>query len=85
MQTPHSTRTYESTSEAPIVPNIADRTQTEETRTGSRFTRPETPPARTDGGRGRTDDRFDLPPTTDYAAGYTRDREEIEPGVADIR
>ena len=45
--------------------------------------------ARTDGGRAPARETprrpFDRPPSTDHAAAYCRDTEEIEPGVPDLR
>ena len=63
------------TTDAPIVPYVAD--ETAPTRTPSITTA-------SDGGRpaGRP---FDRPPRTDHATEYTRDEEEIEPFVADLR
>lgn len=85
MQTSHPTRPSESTSDAPLVPNLEGRTHTKTRQTDPANEQKETQPTRTDGGRGRTGYRFDPSPKTDYAERYTRDREEIEPGVADIR
>lgn len=59
------------TPDAPLVPPI-DTDATE-------------PTARTDGGRDPPENAFDRPPRTDYASEYTRDEEEIEPFVADLR
>lgn len=69
MQDRNSTRPYRPPTDAPIVPYTPDGTR-----------RP-----RTDGGPKRTRPRFEPPPETDYAEPYTRDYEEIEPGVADLR
>lgn len=60
------------TPDAPLVPQMPDAD--------------EPTPVSADGGRRRRQERpFDRPPRTDYAADYTRDEEEIEPGVADLR
>lgn len=42
-------------------------------------------PLASDGGRRPSARPFDRPPRTDYATEYTRDEEEIEPFVADLR
>jgi hypothetical protein len=76
------------TTDAPIVPAVtttADRTTadrtTAERSTATRSSQPTSASkeART---RGRP---FDRPPRTDHAADYTRDEEEIEPFVPDLR
>jgi hypothetical protein len=58
--------------DAPLVPYTPDRTEAEST-------------TRTDGGPRTAVSDFDRPPRTDYASEYTRDAEEIEPFVADLR
>lgn len=60
------------THDAPLVPYTPD---TADSRT-----------VRADGGTRRSPERpFDRPPETDHASGFTRDAEEIEPFVADLR
>lgn len=66
------------TPDAPIVPNVTaatDEQPHEETATS----------LTTDGGRRPPERPFDRPPRTDHATEYTRDQEEIEPFVADLR
>lgn len=65
------------TTDAPLVPHIttdADADAESES----------TAMPLSDGGR-RSGRAFDRPPETDYAAAYTRDEEEIEPFVSDLR
>lgn len=58
--------------DAPLVPLLSDQ--------------PTDPRVVTDGGDRRPPERtFDRPPSTDHATEYTRDEEEIEPFVADLR
>ncbi|MCY4732006.1 hypothetical protein KY092_15700 [Natronomonas gomsonensis] len=59
------------TDDAPLVPYTPDRS-TDET-------------VRTDGSGCELSPPFDRPPKTDHATPYTRDDEEIEPFVADLR
>jgi hypothetical protein len=59
------------TDNAPLVPYTPDRSTDE--------------PTRTDGPREELTPLFDRPPETDHATPYTRDDEEIEPFVADLR
>jgi hypothetical protein len=61
------------TTDAPIVPFVAE---TETAQSSNQVA--------SDGGR-PAGWPFDRPPRTDYAAEYTRDEEEIEPFVADLR
>ena len=42
-------------------------------------------PISTDGGRRPPERPLDRPPRTDHTTAYTRDAEEIEPFVADLR
>lgn len=58
--------------DAPLVPLLPDQ--------------PSDQPLATDGGDRRPPERaFDRPPSTDHATEYTRDDEEIEPFVVDLR
>jgi hypothetical protein len=61
------------TTDAPIVPPVSTDSETD---SGA--------PLASDGGR-PSSRPFDRPPRTDYATEYTRDEEEIEPLVADLR
>lgn len=57
------------TTDAPLVPFIESHEE-----------------AYADGGTRRPPERpYDRPPETDHSAEYTRDAEEIEPFVADLR
>ena len=64
------------TTDAPLVPNVSTDSD--------RDAEPGDPLA-SDGGRRSPARPFDRPPKTDYASEYTRDAEEIEPLVADLR
>lgn len=64
------------TTDAPLVPDVS---------TGSDRDPPASDPTVSDGGRRSAARPFDRPPRTDYASEYTRDAEEIEPFVADLR
>ena len=69
MQSPDTTET----ADAPLVPHVTDAATDADTTTVA-----------SDGGRPATE-TFDRPPRTDYATDYTRDEEEIEPFVPDLR
>lgn len=62
------------TTDAPLVPHITEPAP-----------EPAPEPIATDGGRRPPERPLDRPPRTDHATGYTRDAEEIEPFVADLR
>lgn len=64
------------TIDAPIVPYVSTDAESE---TGASDS------LASDGGRHPSVRTFDRPPRTDYATEYTRDEEEIEPFVADLR
>ena len=66
------------TTEAPIVPNVADPTDDQSKNDQTRS-------LASDGGRRPPERPFDRPPRTDHSAPYTRDEQEIEPFVADLR
>ena len=66
------------TIDAPIVPHLSTDAESESGADPG-------PSLASDGGRRPPTRTFDRPPRTDYATEYTRDREEIEPLVADLR
>lgn len=69
------------TTDAPIVPFVSDATDS----TAEKSTADAPQSLASDGG-GRPSDRpLDRPPRTDYATAYTRDTQEIEPFVPDLR
>lgn len=63
------------TTDAPIVPYVTETTDSESADSETA----------TDGGYRPAESGFERPPRTDYASEYTRDEEEIEPLVADLR
>ena len=66
------------TIDAPIVPLVSTASDTDADADSG-------PSLAPDGGRRPSTRSFDRPPQTDYATEYTRDEEEIEPFVADLR